>query len=470
MVGALQMADCSPTICAYDIPSISISTLTATYRVATRFSFTDNWYLVEQITYSALASCQYDRYVHDRRNIGYPYSVKTDDVATGTAVWNYVQTNQETGSLGKYLRPGTSVELANNLSWKANKYRYTLGSTSGSYVNPLVTTVSVPDGGDCCYPVGTTPVDKVTPGTVTSTTPSVTANLYLLWQACVEGPVPGINIALTSSGVSLSPWSVSVAGGAVTMTNNNGVAYSYTGTLTSAAAAINAAGYFTATVGAAMTLTSGVTNATVSDLIPFDSLPLSRTSCSTSLNVALPGYLLAPSSTGCGIAGFTFDPNLGFTDDAAGLELFVRAIKYPNSDNFELGLLPYFYQGERFDYLLYLTSFPYYRLTPGVSVQTYDVVLPAATTMTYNLVGIYYCGDPNLYNPCSAIPGGVGPEYCNGNWGVLQFDCNGDFVPNNCAPGSSACQPCVHESVSVVNLPEKTLQVLQTLSGSFTVA
>lgn len=470
MVGALQLADCSPVLCDADVPvpSSTITTLTATYRVETQWNLTGNRYLYERVKYSSLQSCQYDSETYGYRNGSWPVSVETADVATGTATWGSPTSSFVTGIYGKYLRPGTAVELAYNVPWKATKYTFTKTSSSGSYVNPLVTTQSFPAGGDCCSPIGTEPGDVVTAGTVTATSPSVATNLYMQWQACASASVAGLNLVLASGGVSLGPWYVSVGGGSVTFTDKNGTTYVYTGTLTSVAAAINSAGYFTATVGGQATLTGGVTNATVSDLVSSASLPLTRTSCTTSLNLVLPGYLLSPLSTGSYVAGCVFDPNLGYTDDKAGFESFVYGTKYASSSLFQSGSLGYFYQGQNFDFMLYTPTLDPdgYRVTPGPSVHTYDVVIPGVTSTTYNLTGIYYCSGSDPFNPC--IPP-VGPEYCN--WfGVTQFDCNGNPVPSDCGGTSSACTPCVHADLDVTNLAEKTVTVVQTMTGSFAVS
>lgn len=471
MVGAFQMSSCSPAICPSDrpVPTTPITTLSATYTVQTNISLTGLRYLVSSANTGSLKACKYNSYGYGFRETGYGFtneaSIQTNDVATGTATWTYSGVSQVSGGGGVYRRLSDGVELATGIAWVANKYTFSSATKSGSYLNPSIEYRQfLLSGVNCCTPPSSyETVMYVTTGGATSTTPYVPTNLYMQWQACSSTTIGGLEVQLLSAGLSLAPWTISVGGGAVRVTDKNGSTNSYTGPLTSIASAISATGNFSVSVTGGVTLVGGVSNATASDLVDTTSLPLTRLSCSTILYLAMPGALLAPSSTGSYVAGFVFNPALGYTDDKAGFESFVRATKYPTTDYFVSGGL-YFHAYNSFDGLLSDLSFSSYRITPGLSVHTQDVTVFAATSTVYNLSDVYYCG--TVTTGCYPGPGGFGPEWCNSSFPAGPLDCDGNLI----ITCSYMTCICIHEEQNVTDLPERTVTAVQTLTGGFTVS
>jgi len=490
--GAIRLVDCSVVPCNVDVPSRTFTSITANVIATTTFASGNLEYLFYTTKFNGLGctggdSRWYATTLYDPYNFIDIKSWITSSVSKTKVVWTYdpgsVNTQLPTGITsggGIYYRPGSTTMLASGISYKQNKYGFTRSLSEGDYVQH--TTSTIPGAGTdtswaCCAPEIPGPdVEIISPGATVSKTINTASisPMYILYLGVSTNVVYGMTLQLKSAGVANSPWTVKVEGGSIIFIDKNGTTTTYSGTLTAARTAINAAGNFTAVIGTNITATAGVTNANVSDLLPFLSHPLTVTTCTTGLPLVKPGTELAPSSTGCGIyrvattaAKFAFTTGLGFPDTKAGLDLFLNSSWFPKNSFFQDGGVNtfWYYTSNEFDYYVISPDSSLFLLTGGPSVQTKVITVTENSNQTDVYTGTTTCGNGDPFNPCPPQP-----------------QCN-SFVIDSCfnictgAPLSSCsigipyegCCGCTNLVTTVVPGSSRNLTATQTLTGSFSV-
>jgi|688.fasta_scaffold108695_3 hypothetical protein len=472
MLGTAILSNCttySPPFCdATDVPvpGVSYGTITATYTVQTNFDG-DIGKLDYTITTLAGYVFCYQNYLATYQ-ARFPFAVTevveswtTDSTSTGTAVWTLSATTVVSGSAGVYKRPGTNQVLVTSITWKANQYTYSLSSATGNHTDYAVVTNGYDVYNSCC---STSPspqyFDTISPGGSVSRTPLADSTLTMRWIGASTTTVSGFNLTLTAAGIALAPWIVEVTGGSVVFTDKNGAQTSYSGSLTSVRTTINAwptAGgrYFTAAIPGNINAVAQTT-----DLKPYRSPPLNRTTCTTGLPIVLVGEKITPSSTLCSIAGFAFSTSLGYTDDEEGALSFITATRYPKSSGFTSGT--YYYISTEFDGYLFPGSTPsVWNETPGSSIQTNDYTLESKISYynTQTLVTARCKTPAEGESNCTEV---LDP-FCNVYSPTV--DCDGNPYPPGCFPWG-VCW-CEHLESTEVFHPELTLTATQVLEGSF---
>jgi hypothetical protein len=406
-------------------------------------------------------------------------SLRTQSVTTATGTWNLSSDSIVTVATGEYARPTDGAILATSITGKRHEYVFGSPTFVGAYTQMSETTLPGPDllpTFGCCDPV--TPPDDIAvwgPGGNVSKSFTVTTPTFTLRYAAVcTVRVPGITLVLTASGAASGPWTVSVSNNELKLTNGSGTTTSYTGTLTATATAINAAGYFTATVG------GGVYGsvATAADLKDYVSFPINVSGCSTVAVLVDFGDELTPTSCGCGVfrntgtSGFAFQTGLGFPNTKDGLDAFLASVWYPKNNIFRTSTNPIYYMDTQFDFLVLSPEVSYlnasWELTPGSSVQTNTLSISSASGSSATYTRIVYCVDLATYpfgceDPNAPRP--VPPGYCNTFGGLACVDCDGSFGVN-CGPYESTCC-CEHVDTEIFSYAARSVPVTQTLTGSF---
>jgi hypothetical protein len=213
--------------------------------------------------------------------------------------------------------------------------------------------------------------------------------------------------------------------------------------------------YFTAAIPGNINAVAQTT-----DLKPYRSPPLNRTTCTTGLPIVLVGEKITPSSTLCSIAGFAFSTSLGYTDDEEGALSFITATRYPKSSGFTSGT--YYYISTEFDGYLFPGSTPsVWNETPGSSIQTNDYTLESKISYynTQTLVTARCKTPAEGESNCTEV---LDP-FCNVYSPTV--DCDGNPYPPGCFPWG-VCW-CEHLESTEVFHPELTLTATQVLEGSF---
>lgn len=486
LVGSIRLTACSPAFCdATDIPvpETPFTTATATYQIVTNFSATGLRVYATYVTLSgypfALYPTLYDWQGKTVSGFSPPNdsweSWVTNSTTTATATWTKTSTSIVSAN-GSWKRPSDGTVLVTGVSGKANQYTFALTSRTGTHTQKLVTTSAVQARINYCDPVYYQDFVSISPGNTASRTPSMSTSSYVMrWASAATVQIAGLNLTLKAAGVSLSPWFVDVAGGSVVLTDKNGSSTSYTGTLSSVAASINAAGNFTAAVPANVT-----SSALTSDLRGFHSSPIGETTCTTGIPIVLVGDVLAPSTTGAGFGigfafPFLFTADLGYPDTEEGLEQFMRSAWYPKFDPGSVIVGDYYYLSGEFDGNLAPGPGNWIKL-PGVSSKTQDHYVLSVTSNyhTSDLIlatcfdvttgtwsGCPYDFDPKWQGVCSYPPI---------NWGLgTGLRCDGFPYPS-CQPFLETNCWCERQTQETVTHPQETRTVTQTLSGSFVIS
>jgi len=491
-----QISGCDPAVCDIDIPvpAINYTKITAEVRARTSFNPGELLYLtarLEGIGYGCVSASE--TYSSDFFSVTSGLRLNmwvTDSLTTTTCEWTSPTSSVLTVT-GSYKRASDGKLLATSVPGKYRQYVFTNSLASGDYVQPIETTIGGPDlipAFGCCSPL--TPSDDVaniTAGpTVSKTISLVAPTIRLNYLAVATSQVAGIQLSLKVAGVAAGPWTVQVQGSTVSFTNGAGTVTTYSGTLTSVAASINAAAAFTATIPVNVTKTAGITHAFVSDIKPYISDPINVAGCTTDLVLVDFKDHLAPSSTLAGINVFSFGGNAygfyftdggAFPDTKAGLDAFLAQEWKPKSAAFSNSSGNYYYIEGDFDnystfpYLNYYNTLSgtvvpadYWSTAPGSSVQTETVTISRLTGSSETITAIPYCS--------TTIPGGgfencvppVGPEYCNTSF-LACVDCSGTPLVTCDFPHTNCC--CEHSDSTVLTYPTRDEIATQTLTGKF---
>ena len=512
MPGSTLLTLCGPAFCdELKLPKSPFTTATANYTVTTSYESPQT--SAEPFTTQKLdgyPDCDRNEYVTAWTSgiaasgpVNPLDNLVVQSVTSATSVFKKISETTVTSGFGSgsYARPGSTtfgstVVLATGVVFKVRDYLFQGFSSSGTSNEPAFLTNSYDIHSSCCDSLDvpdTQEFDSATPGPSTGRTPSVLGNFETLrWLPVCAASVPGMNLVLTAvSGVANAPWDIEVKSGSIVMKNRAGISRSYTGTLTAARNAINADGFFTASIPANIT-TTGPNVALVTDLQNHRVVGIQRISCTTSLPIAHLGDPLMPSSVGSGYNGFVMQP--GFTDDLAGLTDLVSSTWSPKSNTFIGSLFAKFYLTNEFDILVTDPSpfgDPLWLLTPGSSNQTFTfsaAMAPgnvASQIDTFSLVDTHCsipCGPAGLCCGCLySVTAFCDPEdllfpegFCDGpnSFPVTRVPqkCDGSPFPVECDPSAGEA-PCWCERGSVVVVDEVLGDqvVTQTLTGTFVV-
>ena len=511
MPGSTLLITCDPGFCDdLLLPESPFTTATANYTVTTNYQSpqTSAQPFTEQ-KLDGYPDCDRNEYVTAWTSgisafgpINQLDNLLVQSVTSATSVFKKISETTVTSGGASYARPGSTdfgntVVLATSVVFKARDYLFQGFSSSGTSNEPAFLTNSYDIHSSCCDSLdvpGTQEFDSATPGPSTGRTPSVLGNFETLrWIPVALNSISGMDLVFTAvSGVAKAPWDIKVKSGSIVMKNRAGISRLYTGTLTSARNAINADGFFIATIPANIT-TTGPNVALVTDLQDHRVVGIQRILCITSLPIAHRGAELMPSSVGSGYNGFVMQP--GFTDDLAGLNDLVSSTWSPKSNTFVGSLFAKFYLTNEFDILVTDPSpfgDPLWLLTPGSSDQTFTfsaAMAPgnvASQTSGSSLVDTHCsvpCGSALiccgcLYEITSAactVEDLLFPEgFCDGTSSFpatrVPQKCDGSPFPVECDPsaGESPCW-CERGSVIVVNEVLGDQVVTQTLTGTFVV-
>ena len=513
MPGSTLLTLCGPAFCdELKLPESPFTTATANYTVTTSYESPQT--SAEPFTTQKLdgyPDCDRNEYVTAwtsgivASSPVAPFNpldnLVVQSVTSATSVFKKISETTVTSGGASYARPGSTdfgntVVLATGIVFKARDYLFQGFSSSGTSNEPAFLTNSYDIHSSCCDSLDvpdTQEFDSATPGPSTGRTPSVLGNFETLrWIPVAFNSISGMDLVLTAvSGVANAPWDIKVKSGSIVMKNRAGISRSYTGTLTAARNAINADGFFIATIPANIT-TTGPNVAFVTDLQDHRVVGIQRILCITSLPIAHRGAELMPSSVGSGYNGFVMQP--GFTDDLAGLNDLVSSTWSPKSNTFVGSLFAKFYLTNEFDVLVTDPSpfgDPLWLLTPGSSDQTFTFSAPMAPGNTASQITTFSLVDTHCSIPCGpaglccgclySVTAFCDPEellfpegFCDGpnSFPVTRVPqkCDGSPFPVECDPsiGESPCW-CERGSVIVVDEVLGDQVVTQTLTGTFVV-
>jgi hypothetical protein len=343
-VGGRLLASCCANggLSNNQIPTCPFTTISLQYTNTNTF-VTGVMVYVSQIISSDHPGCDFSQFDafwdSDEGGIN---SYTLNNVGTGNARWDLVSTTIVSAGAGPVVRPGTNTIIGFAPTYKHRSLTFNRTSRFRSRSNGVnVGGQTTYDAGGCC----SSSVfqfqfdDFVTPPVINETTPNSPATYSLQWVGVASERGVGLTLVLTASGIAAGPWVIEVSGGTLSLTNGSGSTTSHTGLLTTVVTAINAAGFFTATLGLDAT-----TVCETQDLKVSKSNPIS-TNCTYSLYNIEIGDEIAPGSfhpaAGVGFptrlfspAPFFFDLRFnaaaeGLPNNAAGLETFMRRVWFP---------------------------------------------------------------------------------------------------------------------------------------------
>lgn len=390
--------------------------------------------------------------------------IDVNAVSTTSVTYAPASPTLSTGSSGAFYRD--NVKLAENINFVAKSYVFTgTGSVVFTSENQGIQTINWDNCGCCdCLPDSTTQL-KYEAGA--PTTNSLNGSSFtLIYVGVAENNVAGITLVQTASGVAQGPWRIEVSSSGIKMDSATGLSFVYGGSLTSAVSAIDAHGYFNATIGSKITLVGGTSNALVSDLKPF-LLPQNTksTSCVTVLPILWAGDQLAPSSTGSGIydirGSSVFVRDSGYPDTKGGLDSFLTSsFSNPTNDAVSYGypaLGWLWYPGPG---LYYLPS-DFFNTGSGTSTATLRLEATFTTSDTTDSYTVT-CPPPDDPN-CDDYSG-----LCLG-WGPGCVSCDNELICGSTegTPGQALpCCSCLTQTI-IVDQEPVFLDFTQSVSGSF---
>jgi hypothetical protein len=416
---------------------------------------------VSQIKSSDHPGCDFSQFnaFYESDDVGFfgvnGNSYTLNNVGTGNARWDLTSSTIVSALAGPVVRPGTNtiIGFAPTYKFRSLTFNRTSRFRSRSNGNNVGGQTTYDAGGCCSSSVFQFQFDDlVTPPVINETTPNSPASYGIQWVGVASERGVGLTLVLTASGITAGPWVIEVSGGTLSLTNGSGSTTSHTGLLTTVVTAINAAGFFTATLGLHAT-----SDCETQDLKVSKSNPIS-TSCTYSLYNIDIGDEIAPGSfhpaVGVGFptrlfspAPFLFDLRFnaaaeGLPNNAAGLETFMRRVWFPklNSTGGVSTL-----QSVSNSYMGVTTA--RWSTTAGSSSLTY--IAPTATqrqltveTISTVCIGCITGNPVPQFNPCDSFPfaiqtffDGISPfpggncsdlVDCSGNpLGLFQCDCVG---------------------------------------------
>jgi hypothetical protein len=246
-------------------------------------------------------------------------TIKLDGAAKTEIIWKY---SSKTAVFGTVLNISANVRrgeggpiLGTTKTWVANRYTYVhdtgqMDSIASQYTSaPYETHYSAYSGVARCTPeVVTTNADTLFMGPVS--TQAITGSTFQFYYLplCTAN-LTGLSIGLKAAGIAAGPWKYSCNGSSVTIENQSGIySFTFSGPLSSVAtsiAAANGSTLFTCSYGGgwSLTLVSGVTVATTSDLLAIE--PTQFKNCGHKFYVLTRGSPLSPS----GVSGGPFVPS-----------------------------------------------------------------------------------------------------------------------------------------------------------------
>lgn len=510
MPGSTLLITCDPGFCDdLLLPESPFTTATANYTVETNYQSpqTSAQPFTEQ-KLDGYPDCDRNEYVTAWTS-GIPAfgpvhqldNLLVQSVTSATSVFKKISETASTPAFvfASYARPGSTqfgntVVLATGIQFRVRDYLFQGFSSSGTSNEPAFVTTSYDVHTSCCDSLDAPSINEfesATPGPSTGRTPSVTSNFETLrWLPVAVNSIPGMNLVLTAvSGVANAPWDIKVKSGSIVMKNRAGISRSYAGSLTTAKNAINADGFFIATIPANIT-TTGPNVALVTDLQDHRVVGIQRIACTTSLPIAHRGAELMPSSVGSGYNGFTLQP--GFTDDLAGLTDLLSSTWHAKSNVFVGTLAGKFYLTDEFDTLVTDPSPPAFSITPGSSDQTFTFSAAMAPGNVFNQTNGSSLVDTHCSVPCGSaliccgclyeltsaactIEDLLFPEgFCDNisSFPITRVPqkCDGSPFPVECDPsaGESPCW-CERGSFIVVDEVLGDQVVTQTLTGTFVI-
>ena len=404
---------------------------------------------------------------------------------TWTVTSNAIET--ETLFRGPIVRPGTSIVIV-TAPYKVRRYTFTRNSCTVVHASGLSNYISNTHDdilcacNSCATPVSDVGIERGATQTLLNRGPTT---ITLLWIGACSRPVAGMTLFLKPAGLAVGPWTIESNGTSVILKNGSGTTFTYNGTISSAVASINSAGFFTASVA------TSTANALTSDLKVSKSNPITTNCVYEGLLIAVPGDEIAPGvpSPAVGYQGtatLSVPTNLGyFLSSTSGFpSTAIGATQYFTQGFYAKGTGSYPGWGEIRSDNISATLGPFnWSLTSGASVitRTYTIGTNTFTTVDETTIicfGCYadpfdppQCGTGNFWSPCFSTPfywafNPFSTCVLGGPPGGWQNVCTGspvDLCPGLTSPGSF----WVHTSSSTPIASTSPVTARWEVSGRF---